>query len=631
MRKVKSFSRRLSLYIVGITSVIFLGAMAILAIYSHKLITEEAMSSASNMLAATINDLEKTLEVAEVTTEDISWLLTDHVFNERYLYDMTRKVVSQSSIISGAAIAFPKGEFQGRYYFSPYSYRDSNGEVHSKQLGNEDYDYFSMDWFRVPFETKQCCWTEPYFDEGGGGVLMSTFSRPLLDSNGNVLAIITADISLEQMSEKTNSIRPYKHSFTLLVSKEGQFIGHPYSDEMGKNIFDEPELKENEVLRKIVTSMLDGNSGIKSFALDRDISFASFGPLNNGWSVAIICPYRSVLERSTVMHIIIGFVFGFGLILLFVVCYFVVKHLTQPLTEISKSAESIATGNFNTKLPRIKSHDELRQLRDSFDYMQTSLVKYVDELKTTTAANERFESELNIAHDIQQSMLPQNFPQCDEVDLHALLIPAKEVGGDLYDFIYRTSDDVLCLAIGDVSGKGVPASMFMAITRSACRFMSGLNFSLAQKMERINESISDNNNMGMFVTLFHACLHLKTGLFQFCNAGHNPIILVKPDGTAEFLKEKVNLAVGLIPDFKYEMQEVQIEKGSKLILYTDGVTEAEDKDKNLFGEERLLQWASKPEAFETAQTACDDLLKTVREFTGPVDQNDDITIMIIKY
>lgn len=631
MKKVKSFSRRLSLYIVGITSVIFLIAMAILAVYSHKLITEEAMSSATNMLSATINDLEKTLEVAEVNTEDISWLLKDHVFSEEYLYNITRKVVEQSSIITGAAIAFPPNAFHGKYYFSPYSYRDANGQVQTKQLGNEDYDYFNMDWYRDPAQTKKSSWSEPYFDEGGGGVLMSTFSRPLLDSNGNLVAIITADISLEQMSEKTNSIRPYKHSFTLLVSKEGQFIGHPYSYEMGKNIFDDPELKDNEVLRKIVTSMLDGDSGIKSFALGRDISFASFGPLDNGWSVAIICPYRSVLERSTVMHIIIGFVFCFGLILLFIVSYFVVKHLTQPLTEISKSAESIATGNFNTKLPKIKSHDELRQLRDSFDYMQTSLVKYVDELKTTTAANERFESELNIAHDIQQSMLPQNFPQCDEVDLHALLIPAKEVGGDLYDFIYRTSDDVLCLAIGDVAGKGVPASMFMAITRSACRFMSGLNFSLAQKMERINESVSDNNNMGMFVTLFHACLHLKTGLFQFCNAGHNPIILVKPDGTAEFLQEKPNLAVGLIPDFKYEMQEMHIEKGSKLVLYTDGVTEAEDKDKNQFGEERLLQWASNPQVFETAQTACDDLLKTVRAFTGPVEQNDDITIMIVKY
>lgn len=631
MRKTRSFSRRLSLHIVGISSVVFLIAIAILAVYSHKLITEEAMMSASNMLTSTINDLEKTLKVAEVTTENVSWLVSERLNNQQELYEITKEVVQKSSLISGCAVAFPSEFFPGIHYFSPFSYKDSLGNVKSKQLGAETYDYFTMDWFEIPYETKQSYWCEPYFDDGGGDKLMSTFSRPLLDEDGNVTAIITADISLDQMSKKTNSIRPYKHSYTLLVSKEGQFIGHPYPYLMGKNIFDTPELKNNEDLKKIVDAMLNGESGVKSFAIGNDVSFASFGQLNNGWSVAIICPYRYVLERSSFMHLIIGIVFVIGLILLFVISYIIIHKLTKPLVEMSNSAQSIAKGNFNTPLPKITSRDEIRQLRDSFDYMQHSLTNYVEELKTTTAANERFESELNIAHDIQQQMLAHDFPQDDRLDVYAVLKPAKEVGGDLYDFVYRTSDNVLYFAVGDVSGKGVPASMIMAITKSACRFVSGMNFTMDQVMTKVNQAVSDNNEMGMFVTLFIGRLDLNTGNLKYCNAGHNPIIVYGSDGKASFLKAKPNLAVGLIPDFPYEMEELQLEKGSRLVLYTDGVTEAEDKDKNLFGDERLLVWANNATSYHGAQEACEGLLAEVKKFTGDIEQNDDITIMTIKY
>ena len=227
--------------------------------------------------------------------------------------------------------------------------------------------------------------------------------------------------------------------------------------------------------------------------------------------------------------------------------------------------------------------------------------------------------------------------------MHAMLNPARMVGGDLYDFTLK--GDQLYFAIGDVSGKGVAASLVMAITRVMLRFVVGMGLPLDETIFRLNNSFSESNEMGMFVTLFVARLDLKTGHMDYCNAGHNPILIIPPDGEPVFLHCKANIAIGLIGDFRYEAEQIDLEQGTRLIAYTDGVTEAEKADQSQFGEERLMAWAKELSPMslskgqpvgldasdsETEKAVVQSLYDSVKVFTNGNPQNDDITIVSLK-
>ena len=629
MIRKRSLSTRLSLNILVVVAALFLGAIAIVAFTSHHLITDEAMRSAQNKLDASISDIEKKLLPTESKVQSVAWFVSHQDCDTTTLRFLTTAVVKDLEII-GSCVAYAPFAFDStRYYLMCYT-SDVNNELKTKFLGGDSYNYFSMDWFRIPYETKKPYWSDPYFDEGGGDCLMSTYSYPLIGDDNKVYAVVTADITLEWIADKVKTIKPYKNSYMAVVSANGSYFDATSEDVLkNRTIYSTAKKTSNRQVTKIVDEMMAGHKGVQPFSNNGYQGFAVYGPLHNGWSAAIICQYRDVLERSLEMSKILGLVCLLGLIAMYIFCRRRVKKLTQPITELTVSAMNMAKGNFHAQLADVNTNDEMRRLHDAFDQMQHSINDYITELRTTTASNMRFESELNIAKRIQHHMVPTDFPKRDDVGLCALLQPAREVGGDLYDFVIRGNE--LYFTIGDVSGKGVPAAMFMSITRSASRFISGLDMELDEVMENINNSVVDGNDSGMFVTLFMGCLNLQTGHLKYCNGGHNPIVVVPANGqNPYFLQQKSNIAVGVFPDFKYEMQEVDLAKGSRLLLYTDGVTEAERSDKSQYGEERLLDWAKSSVAIESEKAVCKQLYDDVKSFVGDNEQNDDITIMSIK-
>ena len=344
------------------------------------------------------------------------------------------------------------------------------------------------------------------------------------------------------------------------------------------------------------------------------------------------------------MHVVMTAIGLASLAAIFFACRTVINYMTRPISRLSNAVLEMAKGNLKVKLPEIKSEDEMRRLHDSFQTMQNSLIDYIKELKTTTAINERIQSDLDLARNIQKGMLLKEFPPF----LHAMLNPARMVGGDLYDFTLK--GDQLYFAIGDVSGKGVAASLVMAITRVMLRFVVGMGLPLDETLFRINNSFSESNEMGMFVTLFVARLDLKTGHMDYCNAGHNPILIIPPDSGPCFLRCKANIAIGLIGDFVYEAEQIDLKQGTRLVAYTDGVTEAEKADQSQYGEDRLIAWAkelmpltselvegSKDRIVErdtsgsnTEKAVVESLYESVKAFTDGNSQNDDITIVSLK-
>jgi sigma-B regulation protein RsbU (phosphoserine phosphatase) len=602
--------------------------MYVVYYFSRDIIEKDAKKNVSDMLYTTTLNIDQTLDEVESTVKNMGWLVTEHLNDTAYMYHMLVEVVKINEEIVGSAIAFRPDFYPDKYYFSPYAYDTEDNITKTKQLGNDHYNYFEMEWYNIPSKTKQPQWSSPYYDEGGGEEMMTTFSYPILDTNNEVIAIITADISLEWLTSRICNLYPYTNSHTILVGRNGQYLsGNQPELSFEEDILESAYAQKNPDFKDLIKTMLDGESGTMSMDDDKRYSFAVYGPLSNGWSTAIISPYEDVFSHLKLMRLILIVVSIAGIWLLFFFCLKVINKITHPITEFSVAAMNMAKGNFQAKLPKIKTKDEIHQLYTSFDYLQKSINQYIQELKTTTAANERFESELNVARKIQLSMVPTNFIDNERVSIHALMRPAKAVGGDFYDFV--TKDDEIFFAIGDVSGKGVPAALVMAITRNSFRLLGSLGLPIDKMIEKINDTQSMGNDNGMFVTLFAGKINLKTGEMTYCNAGHNPMVICNADGHAEYLHANPHIAVGVFEGFTFQLERIQLEKGSRIILYTDGITEAENAEQQQFGTQRLLEFASSIPADKSSEAVTDDLIKEVEYFVQGAEQNDDITILTI--
>ena len=304
-----------------------------------------------------------------------------------------------------------------------------------------------------------------------------------------------------------------------------------------------------------------------------------------------------------------------------------IHKLIDPLTAFTQVADEVAKGNLQATLPEIKSRDEMQQLRHSFSIMQQSLSEQMEELKQVNAAKGRIEGELQAACNIQQSMLPKAYlpdaySHC--LDICGQLISAKDVGGDLYDFF--VSNGKLFFCIGDVSGKGVPAALVMAMTLSQFRNVARYEGNIRQIIQSLNATRCEGNDTLMFVTFFAGVLDLETGLLQYCNAGHNkPFIM---NGSISELPAKPDLPLGVSDDAVYAVREYTLQSDSTLFLYTDGLTEAMPARREQFGRERLQNTLRKGAG---CRELIEEMTLAVRQFVGDAPQSDDLTMLAIHW
>jgi sigma-B regulation protein RsbU (phosphoserine phosphatase) len=295
---------------------------------------------------------------------------------------------------------------------------------------------------------------------------------------------------------------------------------------------------------------------------------------------------------------------------------------------LAREAETIASGQFDTQLPNFERTDEIGQLSQSFGNMQQSLVRYIEELKDTTAQKASIESELNVANSIQMSMLPNVFPDREGLDMYASMTPAKEVGGDLYGYLLK--DDNLYFCLGDVSGKGVPASLFMAQVTRLFRTLANQQLSPSDICTHMNDALSgDENPTNMFVTLFVGMVDLTSGHLSFCNAGHNPPVIGGGEHHGDFLEMKPNFPIGVLPGLEFEGEEIESIKGRALFIYTDGLNEAENREHEQFGDERLVDILRNTH-FDSARQVIETLAAEVEKHRDGADPNDDLTMMCLR-
>ena len=547
--------------------------------------------------------------------------------------------------IMGAAVAYnPDCEPKKGEPFSPYAYRDSIG-INTKQLNTKEYDYLHQEWYTKPIEFGKAVWSDPYIDEGGGEVMMITYSQPLVNNKGEIYAVQTADIALNWLSDlilqiDSSLVKNYffdtsdsTDSITnFILTRKGTLLTHPDKRKLiNRNIVDMLKEKGCKTPEDKAKQLLEGSRkvvGFKNGKGERMLIFSSEIE-HSGWYICSVVPLSAII-------IPVSFTIGFfvaimliGLMIVSMICRSAIKRVTKPLTKFADSADEIASGNLTAELPVIKSKDEMYRMRNSFELMQKSLVKQIEETKSANEEKGRIESELNIARGIQMSMLPKTFPpypERNDVEIYGQLNPAKEVGGDLYDFFIR--DEKLFFCIGDVSGKGVPASLVMAVIRTLFRTISFREAQPERIMGGMNSAISDNNESNMFVTMFLGVLDLPTARLRYCNAGHNAPLLIGEQRIG-LLPSTPNVPLGVMPDWKFTQQETNIDLGTIIFLYTDGLTEAENNAHEQFMEDRMIAVAN--DSPRQPQQLIEQMISAVHGFVGNAVQSDDLTMLAVQY
>ena len=584
-----------------------------------------------------MNNVFSTVEVAvSNNTPEVE----DNLYDDHRQYFAVEHLLKLNSNIMGAAVAYnPDYEPKKGQPFSPYAYRNGT-DIYTKQLNTPEYDYLHQEWYTKPLAEGKGTWSEPYIDEGGGEVGMITYSQPIINSKGEIYAIQTADIALHWLSElmceldsttKQNMFKDSESfpSYSFIVSHKGTIVAYPYKAKLSyKTLYefleDHDGLEDaNEILSSNngYTTVVQNNTGTMYVLFYSSIE-------HTGWTLVTIMPLKVILKPVGSIIGIFGILMLIGLIIVAVICRSAIRRVTMPITQFADSADEIASGNLSVQLPTIKTKDEMLRLHNSFATMQKSLIQQIEETRSANEEKGRIESELNIARDIQMSMLPKTFPPFpdrNDIEIYGKQKPAKEVGGDLYDFYIR--DEKLFFCIGDVSGKGVPASLVMAVTRTLFRTISFKEALPERIMFGINNAMADNNESNMFVTLFLGVLDLPTGRLRYSNAGHNAPMLIGQ--TIGLLPCAANVPLGVQTDWKFSQQETTIDLNTCIFLYTDGLTEAENAANEQFMEERMIEVA-KGMSHEPQQMI-EQMFNAVHQFVGNAEQSDDLTMLAIQY
>ena len=509
------------------------------------------------------------LEEVEVVLDNMSWIVTDDLLQPDSMMSETYQIVKNNPMILGSCIACVPNLFPQRgYWFEPYSVRRPDGTVETMQLGSKRHDYTKYEFFNVPMETGNSHWCEPYMDNVGAMQRITTYGVPVRNGKGDIVAVVEADLSLDWLEAIINEDKTYKSTQRFLVTGQYNLLAGEDNELLKQSL----EQVKKDKDKKGIATITDGN-GHEKFVFYTPVGGKTDWILMNVLDSADVFGELRHIRMNLLMMVITGL-----LLIAFIVW---------------------------------------RSKRD------------LESLHRVNAEKERISSELRVASQIQQSMLPHNHLKQDGVDVVGSLLPAREVGGDLFDFFIR--DEKLFFCIGDVSGKGTPSAILMAGTRSFFRAFSTHENNPAHIMHYINETACQGNKTNMFSTLFIGVLDLPSGHLHYCNAGHDAPIIIS-DAGLQTLECNPHLPVGLFDDVKFGSQETVLSPDSTIFLYTDGLTEAMNSARKQFGLQRVHEVLGRcVEGKQSPKDILESMTGEVRQFVKDAEQSDDLTLLAIRY
>ena len=570
-----SLSKRLTYRIMAVVLVM----MAVIAGVVYNMVKEymldEAKERYKNMLLSSHEELRRHLSDVYVASKNNMHDIERDIDNPDRMFSHMERIVRQNADIVCCAMLFKQDYYpsKGRV-FVPCARLDSADRLVVSRIDSTYNNYFYGEWFQEQMKKDKGCWTKAYFESaffaaGHEPRLLTTYTAPIHNHDGQPVALLAADVSLEylrdeMMEDVTKMNAQFKgnrehQAYSFVIDHEGTYIIHPDEKRMLRDTLKADTIMTDEI--GSATAVIDG---VPSWIYYRKIKYVN-------WTMAVVVPDDVIMFNGRMLNIIILLTMVLGLLAIYLFCRHQIKEIADPIA----------------------------------------------------AQKAVMERELTIAHNIQKALLPQSFPEHADIDLYATQTPARDVGGDLYDYFVHEGCLVFC--IGDVSGKGVPAALLMAVMKSMFRSEAHRADSAAGIVETMNRNLGEEYKGGDFVTMFVGILDLKTGFLDYCNAGHEaPLVAGRP------LDVKRNLPVGALSDWNYEGQQTQLKSGDMLFLYTDGLSEAKNSTGELLGRKRVQQIVSE-HAIDTARQLVGVLEAEERYHAGDAEQNDDITMLAIRW
>ncbi|MBP5713639.1 MAG: SpoIIE family protein phosphatase [Prevotella sp.] len=569
------------LIIIIAAAILMQGILAVQYYYTRSLLVDELEKRAESEITTKAVIVKNTLNLAENSLNGHLWDLKRNLLHPDSTYNVMELVLKSHPNLTGCWVAYVPNFFpeKGRL-FEPFVWWD-HGEIKHAEVAAEGRDYTENRYYKAVYASDIPMWTDLYEDIVSGLNLV-TYILPIHDSKGDIVAMFGLDMSTEQLGDTLNYRHIYPSSYNFLLTEKGQLLAGPRH--MQEKKVAEMEHIISQINDSTVEKSLSNSGRSKVFRIqdaDGDEGMVLYAPFKGQpkWQIAVVCYDKEVFAKLLKMRRTIGILMLLGLLVLGLI------------------------------IARFAKNDR--------------------NLQKAKMEQERIGSELRIARNIQMQMLPKVSMPCSDrqdIDIFGSLYPAKEVGGDLYDFFLR--DEKLFFCIGDVSGKGVPSAMLMAVVHSLFRSASVHETNPSRIMQHLNEMSCEGNESNMFVTLFLGVLDLPTGHLRYCNAGHDKPLLV--GDTVMELPAKANLPIGLFTDIRYEIQEYQLEPMTTIFLYTDGLTEAKNNLHKLFGQARVKETLSSGKTL-TPQALVEQMKEEVHRFMEDAQQSDDLTMLAIRY
>lgn len=585
----KKSKLRLTLLVMLALLGVFTIGNTIAVLYSRHKAMEEAHLIANRDMDNVLLYTDNLLNSCQVSAINLRSLMGYETLKKEAMYGMLEEFLKANQHLLGVAIGFEPDQVSRHGFItqSCFTYGDEATGFHRIRL-DSIYDYTQAAWYADTKAKGAANWGSPL--RTSAGILAVPYCLPLFDPDQHFIGVMAVDFSLEGLRQKLSEAAPYPDAMVTLMDRSFAFIAHPNPDYVLNMTLDSlirmSAVQPNE---SILVDMQNAVRNLSTYGSGDDERIVCYAPVEKtNWTVAIDCPSRDIfvfvedIKRGMLFNMI------FGLLVFCFVCW--------------------------------------------------KLIKRVEQYEKTAASRAAMLGELSIAANIQQGMLPKlypAFPDVKELDVYGTLIPAKQVGGDLFDYFIR--DDKFFFCIGDVSGKGVPASLFMAVLRSLFRNITLHVDEPSHIAEALNMALSEGNEQNMFCTMFLGVLDINSGHLSYCNCGHNAPIVRRINEKGElnvhYANMKTNIAVGIIDSFPFEQEEIDVRPGEAIFLYTDGVTEAESAEKELYGEDRLLKALAnaRQHNVRSAKDFIEAVYADVEAFAEPDYQSDDITMVVVEY
>ncbi len=549
--------------------------------YAHSMVEEGLDYRAENEMTLKAVYVINMLKSHEDMVRNYVWPIQRQLNRPEVIPRIIKRVVSSNEDVMTCFVAFMPGYYsQHDNLFEPVAIR-RNDSVFTTQIASESHDYTKREYYQEAVLNNNGHWSDPYMDSDASGESVTTYAIPLTDDSGKPIAAFGIDLSTQFINDTLNTQHNFPSTFFLLLTEDGKIISQPDSSHTRQS-------EVNAVVRMINDSTVERESS--SSGLSKIITFKD-KKMGTGYA------YHAFMKGQPHWQVVM-------------VCYD--KEVFAKLNDMRRNMLLLMLGAFSL-----------------LGFIIYLFNLYVRRLHQSNLIKERSDSELRVAQRIQSEMLPSSDISREDVDVSGKQITALEVGGDLYDYFVR--DEKLYFCIGDVSGKGVPSSLVMAVVHSQFRSVAQHESNPMRIMQIINETACEGNKTNMFVTLFIGVLDLPTGRLRYCNAGHDAPLLL--DGDVKLLNVTANLPLGVIRDFKFVKQEIQLPQESTLLFYTDGLTENADTEHNLFGLQRIIDTVKTCQ--EQNQTSPVALMNSLHDealrFANGAQQSDDLTMLVIHY